>query len=107
MLPGGSDNVRGPPAVGSAAPIAALYGGGLYVMKLSWDYVARTAVMYGATNPWRVLVAPFTRLCSNIGPCVVQPDTIRRLDAISERLMNRLVYNNFGAYDSVRALSCC
>lgn len=101
MLPGGSDNVQGPPPAGSAVPIVALKGTSLVIMKATWNYAAGTASMYGATNPWVLSVASFTRLCPR-GACVVQPSTSRRLDGLGDRLMNRLVYNWMGSYDSVR-----
>jgi subtilase family serine protease len=53
------------------------------------------------TGPTTVATAPFdSDLCGN-EPCVPQPDTTARLDAISDRLMYRLQYRNFGSHESL------
>lgn len=102
ILPGGSDNVQGAPPAGSAVPIAAIAGNSLLIMKVTWDYAARTAEIRGASSPWKLPVASFSRLCGG-RPCVVQQGTSRRLDGLGDRLLQRLVYNHFGTYDTVRA----
>jgi hypothetical protein len=43
-------------------------------------------------------VAP---LCSGNRNCIGQPDTAQGLDAIADRLMYRLVYRNFGTYQTI------
>jgi hypothetical protein len=43
-------------------------------------------------------VAAFTQACSS---CVPQPGTSRQLDSLGDRLMFRLAYRNFGAYESL------
>lgn len=92
--------MQGPPPAGSAIPIASLLGSSsVAVMKLTWNFGAGTASIAGERSPWIVTVAGFTRLCSK--GCVPQPSTSVRLDGLGDRLMNRLVYNHFGTYDSV------
>lgn len=102
LLPGGSDNVKQAPPAGSAVPIAALKTTSpvaVYIMKLTWDFAAGKASITGSTNPWILSPAAFSPLCST---CVAQPGTTQRLDSLSDRLMNRMVYNHWGTYDTVR-----
>src|SRR5262249_18152152 len=48
--------------------------------------------------------APFdSNLCGFQANCIPQPGTSRRLDAISDRLMYRLQYRNFGDHESLVA----
>lgn len=102
LLPGGSDNVQGPPPMGSAMPIAAVYPSRqlLYVLKLTWNFAAGTSAITGTNNPVVLTPAAFSY---NTGNYVPQPGaSSSRLDALGDRLMNRLVYNHFGTYDTVR-----
>jgi hypothetical protein len=48
-----------------------------------------------------VNVTNFTRLCPTTSSCVPQGGTTRRLDGLGDRLMYRVAYRNFGAYDAV------
>jgi subtilisin-like proprotein convertase family protein len=45
--------------------------------------------------------APFTELCPATRACVPQLGSTTNLDAIGDRLMFRLAYRNFGAFESV------
>jgi len=45
--------------------------------------------------------AGFTQLCPSTRSCVPQSGATSRLDAMGDRLMFRLAYRNFGAYESV------
>ena len=47
-----------------------------------------------------VTVASFTEACGG-GVCIPQPLTSRQLDSLGDRLMYRLVYRNFGTYESM------
>jgi len=42
-----------------------------------------------------------SNMCNYLANCIAQPDTTRRLDAISDRLMYRLQYRNFGAHQTM------
>jgi hypothetical protein len=56
------------------------------------------------TGPGTLPVAPFTIACPNAGPdtaCVPQRDTSQQLESISDRLMYRLAYRNFGTHQSL------
>jgi len=75
----------------------------IYAWKLhvDWDHPGNTAV----TGPLKIAVAPYHYLCGGqLTNCVPQPDTTRRLDAQGDKLMQRLVYRNFGDHESIVAL---
>lgn len=52
------------------------------------------------SEPVSLAVAPFIPAC-NGGKCIKQPETTQKLDAVSDRLMNRFVYRSFGSYASL------
>ena len=51
------------------------------------------------TGPTPIPVAAFTTACS--GACIRQSGTTQRLDSLSDRLMYRLAYRNFGDHESL------
>jgi hypothetical protein len=54
------------------------------------------------TGPTAVSVAPFIVACANApnpGECVIQPNTTDQLDTLSDRVMFRLAYRNFGDHE--------
>lgn len=54
------------------------------------------------TGPTDLPTAPFdSNLCGFSRNCIPQPGTARRLDAISDRLIYRLQYRNFGDHESL------
>ncbi len=91
-LPSDFDGTIAPPA---GAPNFMLYGdpNGLELLKFHADFV--TPGNSTLTGPITIAVAPFSPLC-NTGLCVIQPNTTTRLDPLSDRLMYRLAYRNFG-----------
>jgi hypothetical protein len=57
-----------------------------------------------ATGPVKITVAPYHYLCNGqLSNCVPQPGTETRLDAQGDKLMQRLVYRNFGNHQSILA----
>jgi hypothetical protein len=49
-------------------------------------------------------VAPYHYLCDGqLSNCVSQPGTERRLDSQGDKLMERMVYRNFGGHESILA----
>jgi hypothetical protein len=75
---------------------------GIYVYKLSvnWDDASKTKL----TGPEKISVAPYHYLCNGqLSKCVPQPNTEVRLDAQGDKLMQRLVYRNFGSYQAIVA----
>jgi hypothetical protein len=53
------------------------------------------------TGPTAIPVAPFTEACGGGGECIVQPGNGLGLDSLSDRLMYRLAYRNFGDHDTL------
>src|SRR5262249_4737136 len=53
------------------------------------------------TGPAVLDTAPFTALCPTPASCIPQPGTAQRLDAIGDRVMNRLQYRNFGDHETL------
>ena len=54
------------------------------------------------TGPTNIPVAPFTPACpSRSGVCIPQLGTTQVLDSLSDRLMYRLAYRNFGSHESL------
>ncbi|HEX4007793.1 MAG TPA: hypothetical protein VHX60_16585 [Acidobacteriaceae bacterium] len=65
---------------------------------LDWSDPANTTL----TGPEKIPVAPYHYLCNGqLSKCVPQPNTEVRLDAQGDKLMQRLVYRNFGSYQSI------
>jgi Bacterial Ig-like domain (group 3) len=52
------------------------------------------------TGPTAIPVAPFSEACGG-GTCIPQPGTTQQLDSLSDRLMFRLAYRNFGDHESL------
>jgi IPT/TIG domain len=74
----------------------------LYTFHVDFSNPVKSRFLGPAVIP----VAPFTPLCANNGQagnglCVAQPSTPQRLTAISDRLMYRLAYRNFGDHESL------
>lgn len=54
------------------------------------------------TGPVGIAVAPYVQGCTNTnGYCVPQAASGYNLDGLSDRLMNRLAYRNFGTHDAM------
>ena len=54
------------------------------------------------TGPALLATAPFdSNMCGYNRNCIPQPGTARRVDALSDRLMYRLQYRNFGTHESL------
>lgn len=76
---------------------------GIYVWKVhvDWKRPANTK----AEGPVKILVSPYHYLCGGqLTNCVPQPGTTCRLDAQGDKIMQRLVYRNFGDHESIVAL---
>lgn len=53
------------------------------------------------TGPVANALPPYTDACNNFKPCVPEPGTTNVLQAWGDRLTGRVVYRNFGTYESV------
>ena len=75
---------------------------GIYAWKfhVDWNDPAKTHL----DGPEKISVAPYHYLCDGqLSKCVPQPDTDGRLDSQGDKLMQRLVYRNFGGHQSIVA----
>jgi hypothetical protein len=75
---------------------------GIYAWKFSvdWDDPSKTHL----SAQQKIDVAPYHFLCDGqLSKCVPQPGTVVRLDSQGDKLMQRLVYRNFGRYQSIVA----
>jgi hypothetical protein len=53
------------------------------------------------TGPSTLTVASYTTACGSTGTCIPQSGTSQQLDSLSDRLMYRLAYRNFGDHESL------
>ncbi|WP_327432935.1 hypothetical protein [Streptomyces sp. NBC_01236] len=53
------------------------------------------------TGPSTLTVASYTTACGSSGTCIPQSGTSQQLDSLSDRLMYRLAYRNFGDHESL------
>ena len=110
MLNTDVDGKRLPPA---GAPNIMMSTGGTQLMKIfeddgiyfykvhvDWNDPSKTTV----SAPQKIAVAPYHYLCDGqLSNCVSQPGTERRLDSQGDKLIQRLVYRNFGNHESILA----
>ncbi|MCW2916947.1 MAG: hypothetical protein JWN52_5015 [Actinomycetia bacterium] len=52
------------------------------------------------TGPSSLTVASYTTACGTSGTCIPQSGTTQQLDSLSDRIMYRLAYRNFGDHES-------
>jgi len=72
----------------------------LDMWKFHVDFAAPSNSKF--TGPTNIPVAPFTPACSaRSGVCIPQLGTTQLLDSLSDRLMYRLAYRNFGSHESL------
>lgn len=71
-----------------------------YKVHVDWNDPAKTSV----SPPQKIAVAPYHYLCDGqLSSCVSQPGTERRLDSQGDKLIERLVYRNFGDHEALLA----
>ncbi len=77
------------------------YGLELWSMHVDWTTPANSTL----TDNGMLTVDPFTDLvCGGARTCIPQATSAQTLDAISDRLMNRAVYRNFGGHQAIVAM---
>ncbi len=92
--PGLFANYISPNLYGSGAP----YALALWQMQVDWTNPANSELI----GPALLNVDPFTDiLCAGNRYCLPQPNTTNKLDAITDRLMYRLAYRNFGDHQAL------
>jgi len=101
ILPADLDGATAPPA--NAPNYLTNFGSdvlNLWRFHVDWTTPASSTL----SGPTAIKTAPFTPLCSNAanpGVCVKQKGTSQLLDTLSDRLMFRLAYRNFGTHESL------
>ncbi len=88
------------PPAGEPNLLLALDTTALDFFKFHVDFWQPANSTFSGANPTQIPVAAYTPLC-NGGTCVVQPGTTQQLDSLADRLMNRLVYRNFGDHEAL------
>src|SRR5437868_8764097 len=53
------------------------------------------------TGPTALSVASYTEACGTSGTCIPQLGTTQKLDSLSDRVMYRLAYRNFGDHEAL------
>jgi hypothetical protein len=72
----------------------------LHIWEAHVDWVNTSNSTF--TGPTDLPTASFdANMCNYSRDCIPQPDTTRGVDAISDRLMYRLQYRNFGSYEAM------
>jgi hypothetical protein len=72
----------------------------LHFHKFHVDWAIPANTTFNAT-PIQVAVATFDGMLCGFGACVPQTGTTQKLDTLSDRLMFRLAYRNFGTHESL------
>jgi len=99
MLPSDWDGST-PPPNGAPNYFIGLYDtASLVRFQMTPNYQNPAATI--VSGPTYIAVAPFNLPCGDGGDCIPQKDTTQVLSTVGERLMNRLAYRNFGAYESI------
>jgi Putative Ig domain/Fibronectin type III domain len=96
LLPADVDGSTPPPT--SSREYVLNYGANrlnLWKFHVDWANSSNTTL----SGPTAIGVAAFSPACS--GGCVPQPATTQKLDTLSDRLMSRLAYRNFGDHESL------
>jgi hypothetical protein len=71
-----------------------------YKVHVDWSDPSKTHV----SSPEKIAVAPYHYLCDGqLSSCVPQPGTERGLDSQGDKLIQSLVYRNFGDHESIVA----
>jgi len=99
MLPADLDGKRLPPA-GAPNPLVALGANPneLAIWKFHVDWATPANSTF--TGPTRLVAAAFSEACGG-ATCIPQPGTAQQLDSLSDRLMFRLAYRNFGDHQAL------
>ena len=100
LLPADLDGATPPPA-GSPNYMVAfddIGNNGLNLWRFHVDWANSANSTF--TGPTKITTAAFSPACGG-GTCIPQPSTTQQLDSLADRLMFRLAYRNFGAYESL------
>jgi hypothetical protein len=100
LLPADFDG-RTLPAAGAPLPLVAL--GATNTTLALWKFHSDFSTPANATfsGPTTVTVPTFTEACLPSGTCVPQGGSTQTLDSLSDRLMYRAAYRNFGDHEAI------
>ncbi|MGH9441851.1 MAG: hypothetical protein ACRD16_06210 [Thermoanaerobaculia bacterium] len=95
-LPSDLDGPTDPPA-GSPDYVLTYGTNSLDLWKVHVDW--GNSALSSLTGPTSITTAAFTPACNTTGTCIPQKNTAVQLDSLSDRLMLRLGYRNFGDHE--------
>lgn len=98
LLPSDLDGATAPPA-GSPNFLLNIVSGNLNLWKFKVNSFSPASATL--TGPTAIPVASFNPACRNGGACIPQAGTSQQLDSLSDRLMYRLAYRNFGNHEAM------
>jgi hypothetical protein len=98
LLPADHDGALTPPA-GTPDFFAEISLTALHLWRFHVDW--NTPANSTFTGPTSLAIAAWNRLCPGTRSCIPQPGTRQGVDALGDRLMHRLVYRNFGGYETL------
>jgi hypothetical protein len=101
LPPTGAPNIA--MATGGSQLRQILEDDGIYAWQfhVNWSDPNKTSL----AGPMKIAVAPYQYLCGGqLTRCVPQPGADMRLDAQGDKIMQRLVYRNFGGHESIVAV---
>jgi hypothetical protein len=98
LLPSDLDGSLAPPA-GSPNFFLDLTSSALDLWKFHVDFATPANSTF--TGPTAIAIPAFTPACRNGGACIPQSGTSEQLDSLSDRLMYRLAYRNFGDHQAM------
>src|SRR5207302_324920 len=98
LLPADLDGPTPPPTGEPNFYLQMVAPGNLNLFKFHVDFTTPSNSTF--TGPTAIPVAPFSEACGG-GTCIPQPGTTQQLDSLSDRLMFRLAYRNFGDHESL------
>ncbi|HEU4729761.1 MAG TPA: hypothetical protein VFT22_17820 [Kofleriaceae bacterium] len=100
-LPSDLDGSTAPPAGSPAFFVNLQTTTTLNLFKFHVNFQTPSASTF--TGPIALTVPGFAVACANGSPCIPQVDTRQQLDGLSDRLMYRLAYRNFGDHETIVA----
>src|SRR5438477_2682326 len=98
LLPADLDGTTPPPTGEPNFYLQMVAPSNLNLFKFHVDFTTPSNSTF--TGPTAIPVAPFSEACGG-GTCIPQPGTTQQLDSLSDRLMFRLAYRNFGDHESL------
>jgi hypothetical protein len=89
------------PPAGEANTVIALGTTGTTLASWKFHVDFTTPANSTFTGPTTITVASYTPACGSTGTCIPQSGTSQQLDSLSDRVMFRLAYRNFGDHESL------